>query len=523
MPEWLASFHMPKFSDAKFEVAKEAYNKKHGYTVAVPSLQDVIHLKPFSPLTEIEEKAYKERNKHVFSKKDIKRMAFMEAVEDQSEVQKREFPLLYETFPDNAYPYKKPAFTAERLREITEYKARMREKYLNQLGSASPKLLRQAGAILTSLDDLQDVISTAACIGMIAAAVIGGSTAALLSGPLGWMITATTLLNMLNPLGHIKGAIQFSKGGRERKRMLEKFTNNNPFSKKARLKTAKNIKNFMPHQGNVVEALQVTDQIFGFGISIGPLMGFAQDMISGIVRGDMGETVKAKMDYHPLAKHARTASRGLTAANRFMGIPWKSNVEDEATAFIAANLCQQVMSPYFADFNALAEVDGLANFEIKAPACTSPIIREIIEEAGHSVAESEIWPQNGSRWITYGELSNLTAPVATENLRHFSEVNKNSNLAFVGAQNAHDFALNLLTDIEGPGSVVYEFSHTERAFMTILQNGWEYPKGITQAQIAKFEEWISVHEYMNTQPTGRDIMRYAETWCGFSWAKSPEA
>ena len=73
---------------------------------------------------------------------------------------------------------------AARRADIREEKARKKEKFLAMLADPSPKIARDAAAILTALDDVQDAVSTLACIGMLACAIIGGPVAAAVLGAL---------------------------------------------------------------------------------------------------------------------------------------------------------------------------------------------------------------------------------------------------------------------------------------------------------------------------------------------------
>jgi len=478
MADWAGPVHLPRFTKEEFDEKKRKYNEKYGYTVTVPALKDIIHLFPFPPMTEHETALWKARK--------------------------------YDEIP------------AGRLEQIRDEKARKKAKFLAMMGSPSPKILRSAGAILTALDDLQDAVSTLACIGLITAAVVGGTTAAVLAGPLGWVVGAGALLNLVNPFSRLRGRKGKAHTGRHAKKLLEKLTDKNPFSKKARAKVAQNITRFRPSMGNAVEALQVTDNIWGYGLCIGPIMGFIQDTISAKVRMAMGQKVKIKMAPGWKPKHLNVASNAMRAAACMQGYAWKSDFMDEVYCFMAANLAQQVLAPYLEEYNPMTEIEDLASYEVEAPRPTDILTLEVIEEAGYTVDEVCNWPQNGERWISYGELAEKTAQQATENLRHFAEKNKNSELAFIAGQNAHDFALHSLAAWEGEEQVEIEYLPSSRIIITILDNGWCYPDDIRMDQVRKFEDWVYVHEYMGTVPSGKEIWRYAELFCDFRWATSED-
>ena len=478
MADWAGPFHLPKFTKEEFDERKRKYNEKYGYTVTVPAFKDIIHLFPFPPMTEHETALWKARK--------------------------------YEEILPG------------RLEQIRDEKARKKAKFLAMMASPSPKILRSAGAILTSLDDLQDAVSTLACIGLITAAVVGGTTAAVLVGPLGWVVGASALLNLVNPFSRLRGRKKKAYTGRAAKKEAEKLTDKNPFSKKSRAKVAKRITKFMPSIGNAVEALQVTDNIWGIGLCIGPIMGFVQDVLSAKVRMAMGQKVKIEIAPGWKPKHLATASNALRAVSVMHGYPWKSDFMDETYSFIAANLAQQVLAPYLDEYNPMEEIDDLAKYEIEAPRPTDILTLEVIQEAGYSVDEVCNWPQNGERWISYGELAEKTEKQATENLRHYAEENKNSALAFIAGQNAHDFALHSLAAWEGEDQVEIEYLSCSRIIIIILDNGWCYPDDIRMDQVRKFEDWCYVHEYMGTVPSGKEIWRYAEMFCDFRWATSED-
>jgi len=478
MPDWTAPFHAPKFTDDQFEKAHDAYVKKNGYSITLPSLDDIIHINRPAPMTPAEEILWK-----------LKR---------------------YNEIP--------PA----RLVELRAVKEKKRAKYLAALASPSPEWLRSAGAILTALDDAQDAISTLACIGAITAAVAGGTAAALLAGPVGWLMGTSALLSLLNPLSRIKGIAGGAKTGRTSKRALEKFTDSNPFDKKARVRAAKKLAKFRPGIPNVIEALQVTDQIFGVGISIGPIMGFAQDLASGFVRQLGGAKVDMRTTPPTYPGHVRKALKCLKTQTVMHGVTWESDLTDEASSMIAANLSLQVIEPYNIAWNPLDNVSDIANVILQCPQPTDILSLEIIRESGRSLADVCNWPQNGQPEITLGDLQEATAPKATKNLQHFGQANKNDPLACIAGQNAHNFALGAMEAIEGPNSVEVVYPSSERIVLIILGQGWCYPDDITDAQIRKFEEWIYVHDHMGTMPTYKDIYRYAQDFCGFTWSKSPD-
>lgn len=478
MADYLAPFHAPQFTDAEFEEMKRKYVEKHGYTVTVPVLNDIIHLAKFPPLTDKE-----------------------------------------------AYQWKyglKDEIPEERRAEIQQEKDRKKAKFLAMLADPSPKIARDAAAILTAIDDVQDAVSTLACIGMVAAVVIGGPVAATVLGPLGLILGASQLLNMINPMSRFNKLLKRKNTGRLAKKNLEKQTNKNPFSKKAKLSLARRLKKFRPTLGNALEALQVTDNVYGVGISLGPIMGFIQSSISGVIRTAQGDITSWEMSKSRASQAENAAAKALIANCVMHSVPWHSDVSDETLSIIAASLGAQVLYAPLKEWNPLDHIDDIGDHLIECPQPTDPLTIEILEETGFDFEAGCTWPQNGERWISIADLQKDLEKRATTNLRHYGAQNAHSLEAFNALAAADDFAMNFLAIMGEPEQIKVDYLHIERIIMTILDNGWVYPEDIAPEQIAKFEDWCYVHEYMNTQPSGKDIWNYAEIFCGFKWVSSPD-
>jgi len=72
MANWTGPVHLPKFTAKEFEEKKRQYNEKYGYTITVPALGDIIHLRPFEPLTEEETALWKARKYEEIPKNRLK-------------------------------------------------------------------------------------------------------------------------------------------------------------------------------------------------------------------------------------------------------------------------------------------------------------------------------------------------------------------------------------------------------------------------------------------------------------------
>ncbi|MDD2777558.1 MAG: hypothetical protein PHI16_01505 [Methanocellales archaeon] len=477
MADYTAPFHAPHLSTAEFEETRRKYVEKYGYSVTVPAIDDVIHLKGFKPLTEEENELWKQRK--------------------------------YDLIPD------------DRRAEIQAEKERKKKQFLAMLADPSPKIVRDAAAILTSLDDLQDAVSTIACLGLIAGAIIGGPIAAAIAGPLGIVLGASTVLNLINPYSHLRNVLGPKSAGRAAKRKAEKLTDQNPFTKKGRVKISKVIKKFKPTVGNAIEAAQTTDQIYGVGLSIGPIMGFVQSSIAGVIRTAKGEKVDWDVSSWKPTKQSMTAAKAMNAVNVFNGLQWQSDQSDETLAIYAALISMQVLYSDLQEFNPLAEIENVGDYLLECPQPTNALTLEIFAELGIDPENACNWPQNGQKYISFNDLQEFNQNQATANLRHYGEQNNHDPDAFNALTAADDFAFLFLDAMEGTDQVKVDWTITEKIVFTILNNNWSYPDNITPGQVDKFEEWVQLHDYMGTQPNSTDIQNFAEIFCGFSFVVIP--
>ncbi|GAH16365.1 unnamed protein product, partial [marine sediment metagenome] len=179
--------------------------------------------------------------------------------------------------------YKK--FRTYRYWEIKEYKQRKKERFLNMLASPTPEMLTNFGSIMCSIDDCQDAIATLAFLGKVVMAVAPKVMSRAFLGPLSWLATAGELLNFCTSMQSVV------RPGMTGKRARELVSSKNPLSKTAQARIRKNLLNAMPRSSDIIQGLQVTGDIFGFGICLGPIIGLAQDLLSGIVRLALGQEV----------------------------------------------------------------------------------------------------------------------------------------------------------------------------------------------------------------------------------------
>jgi hypothetical protein len=81
--------------------------------------------------------------------------------------------------------------------------------------------------------------------------------------------------------------------GKAKKRALEKILGNGTLWKKFSKKINDKVKRTIPTLGESLEIAQTSDMLAGIGLSFGPIVGFVQDLIFGLPRG-------AKLEFKPI-------------------------------------------------------------------------------------------------------------------------------------------------------------------------------------------------------------------------------
>jgi hypothetical protein len=144
--------------------------------------------------------------------------------------------------------------------------------------SPTPPSLVEVGELLTSLDDVQDEAATLAIVLMIAEKVAGRAIPGI-----GWVATAADALNIIYALS--SKATGSSLPGRRGKRAVADKAKASPGGMSSRLEEMRRSGKLKIGVGDILQALQATDSMFGVGLQIGGIMGFMQDAFWGGVRG----------------------------------------------------------------------------------------------------------------------------------------------------------------------------------------------------------------------------------------------
>ena len=432
MPDWKAPFRLPEMNNGDFAEAKAKYIAKYGYTVTYPTIEDFIKIDISKPIT----------------------------LQEQSWWKNKQF--------DN--------FTPERKREIEVFKRRRKEQYLKMLGSPTPAIFNARSSIIGALDDAQDAISTLAAIGRLAVRHLAPAIATLVSGPVGWLMKTASLLDVATSV------LTPEAPKRKTKRALDELTSLNPKTRKVKWKRAADLAKQGFTGGDILQAAQTTDQVFGIGISLGAFMAFPIDFLSGVVRGTAGSTVEFKVLPIDIPFWHVVAKKALKAICCMLTAPSKEFLPTLDETILTAHLASQIDAAFAERYNMIDSGLSPNIVEVEAPRIMNLVTREAIEETGNNPDEGISWPSTGQQWSTYTNISNSGRLEVTKNFNTWCEERKHDFGAFLASCNAVQSSHYLGECVSGKDSTEYDFTAANKFIHELARADYAFPHYYNIAQ-----------------------------------------
>lgn len=344
-------------------------------------------------------------------------------------------------YPEGLLPYNQQlALKRERARRIAE--------------SPTPEIVRSIGSILTWIDDIQDALVTLSVAGRIVA-----RTAPRLLPYVGWVATAADALNVLNIWG-LTGML-----GKSGKRQLRNATAGSPWSQKARLAKAVKTGKVLPNVAEWLQILQTTDTLFGLGISLGPLIGFYEDIYFSLARG---EPVKWESplpnEYHMAAFKVFKASGPLSLVYNDL------SDRDRETVHVATRLAWAMIQDFLPKTDWGATLAPHLERYIKPPGPRNELTLNVINELRLHSSNPGPWPLPGSPYaVNLQELQKHIQEKAGEYLFGFLKDKRKTLQGKAHALLSSDIAYLALRGIQDePGDLEVLEADTAKAAWHIL-------------------------------------------------------
>jgi hypothetical protein len=322
---WIESpFKLPKFTTDEFEAKRKQYQEKYGTVVNIPGFNDIIHLKLPVKLTAEEIAAHK-------------------------------FAL--------ARGLPSPLST-EQLQALQGRKYR----FLKSLAVPTPEWLRQYGIMSNFLDNTEDALVTAVVLGRLLVKFAPRVFKGIIPG-LGWLLLGSDIINMTNTIG----MITFAANGK--KRIIEDLAHDNPFHAKAAARRTRKLGRSFPTFGEWLEVLQTTDQLFGVGLCLGPLMGTIVDAASWSTGKLFSMGLKAfNIVSNPTEEqkfYGEVLKYGPMVGNAIANL----TPEDVINSLLRFNTAIEKVWPWWVQNDPISNVLGLNNLILEPPSKVSPLTR----------------------------------------------------------------------------------------------------------------------------------------------------
>ncbi|HEA65886.1 MAG TPA: hypothetical protein ENI07_03555 [Desulfobacterales bacterium] len=452
MPDWLAPFHMPKFNDEDFLKKKAEYISRYGYTVTIPALSDIFKFGRVKEMSLQEWKDWKNKDWENFS--------------------------------------------ADRLAELTKEKQHKKDRMMAMLGSPTPEVFSKLGAILTALDDAQDAISTMAAVARLTRKIAPKLLGKLFMGPVGWLLTVNDILNLLTGLGQTVAFMGFAK------KYKDTVTASNPFTKKARAKRARKLRSWKPTLADFIQAAQTTEQVFGVGVSLGPITGLVQDVFHATVRMSTGVPVRFKLSPHFVPQWLTTAYMVMKTSSPWIAVQKGTPDDDFLSIFLAQAFAHESIFPWQQDWNPLEQVEDLQHVEIRCPIPTHPLTLSIMEDEGIEIEDVIGWPIIDKEWASPDELVDVYGPLVQQNVHSFFERHNHDSMGCLAASLVTDTAMYQIANMEGEDQIEYDYTAASKMATSLLLGNkypapWQEQKpGVTDIMIRYLEYYESIGEPM---------------------------
>lgn len=460
-----------RYTNAEFNLKKAEYVAKYGYTMHIPGFTDIVKINIQRPPTEEEVKLYR--------KKDIE------------------------------------ALGAARYAEIKKIMAAKKESFLRMMGSPTPTWIQNIGTTMTLLDDINDSLGTLSVVFRSIAHLLPKTMAKSLMGPAGWALTLADIVNVAMTITNAPVTYLTAKAD------LAKASATNPFCKEARVKRAKRLKKLKPSKGEFIEALQVTNSIFGIGLSLGPILGALVEAFTGPYRVLTGKKVTVKWPIPDLSNLELEAMEGIYGAYMLNTGGQELSPEDHTKTYLVAEMGTHVLYPLFQQWHPLDMIDGLENIILPAPRPKDPLTKLLFDEEGL------YWPSNtghlhtGRQFVSAGELMDVGDDRITASFQEYAKSQKHTLLGQLGMQSVNNFTENILALIEGEDQVEIDLHPVTKACFKILDNGFTMPETTTPEQHQCFARSVMEFFVRATHPPWRFIQSQICPKCGIKLLQRP--
>ncbi len=468
-----APVKLPRWTTEEFQQKKIAYQAKYGSTVHIPGWSDILKWDTTPEPNRDELASYR--------KKDVKTLG------------------------------------EARFLAIKKLMQKKKENFLRMLSSPTPQIIQNASSIMTTLDDVNDALGTFAVVLRVLAKKLPSMFSKFVTGPAGWILTGAELAGVVQQLTCLPFKARNIQGE------LNEYTSINPLSKKAKIRRLKKLQSIRISKGEIIEGLQTTENMFGIGLSLGPIVGLLWDIPSGLYKHVKGEKVKVEGAPWPLLWYHKLSSKVMkNAANLWTGLPPEMD-EELGKSMVVVNWAAQISRVIMPFFNYQSIGDDIKNILLKFPMPEMRSTVEILEDVLGKREKREGWPFSSHDWIPPTHIFEEGLDLIQENVSNWRERNKKDLVSVVGIQNQMDAGLHTMGALESDDDLELEYDPHTYTMLKLLNQGLRFPCPIDPVQVVCFWENVEKHYSLYGELGYRDAILIAEQLCCFQFHTSMPA
>jgi len=422
---------LPRFTTEEFEEKRAEYVAKHGYQVHFPQFNEIIKWHVIPEPDELEFKLY--------LRKDISNLG------------------------------------EKRYEDIKTLMNQKRAAYLRVLQSPAPAWIRNASSALTFLDDVNDTLGTLGVVARTISHELPKSLSKFVTGPAGWLFTAADIVGIAMTLSRLPFKT------RRLQHELHATLKDHPLSKKGRLRTAKKLKRIALSKGEIIELFQVTQNIFGYGLCLGPIMGLLYDIPSGLYHHIRGEKVTLTGLPAPFLWFDRIWSNSIKSIVEFYyGFPpvLDETLDKAAVAFSMANQVMQTVHGQIAALDYYPEIEGI---QLTPRVPEHLTTREVISEYGNDPDKQIGWPSTDTFYIDASHHWENNREQITEGVKSWMWRNRHSTQTMIASQNAVAAGQMALANLCGPETLEWEYDPVTATLLKLYNEGYTFPPTVETA------------------------------------------
>ncbi|MFQ5986644.1 MAG: hypothetical protein ACE5KQ_04740 [Thermoplasmata archaeon] len=377
-----------------------------------------------------------------------------------------------------------------------EQDRRRRDRARRIAESPTPESVRAIGSILTFVDDVQDALVTASVLARIGATFLPRlRPIAVATG------AAAEAINIFSLAGQVAATPLTGKFRAQRASV------GLAGGQVARALSARTLAQALPTVGETVQILQTTDQLFGVGLSLGPIVGLFEDLIFGSLQGAefafqsgiryrpndelfLREEDQRRAEALDLLPLLAQITRGARAAAWVLasppGLPFSDRLDSLALLSIIAELARG----FLPESNWQPIVLPALDSERPATGQLRPQTIAVLRDLGITAADTETFPTEGNpAMLSTRRMAEVLLAQGPEPLSDWLSEGTSATARLFAEQLATDLPFRFIRAFEGP-SVGFEVhgSPIWRAVLDSMELGLIPPRGSPDVQIRTYLE-----------------------------------